>query len=298
MSIWNYNKINDVSLDFQLSLNEGSTPLEPVQFEGQTVNLKLETHNPNHSFKDRSLAYQISAYHEMDKNRFVISSSGNAAISAAAYIQLMDAQLDIFVSNNVNPDKLSILRSFEDEKIKIHLSQKAKSDAIKHASAIDAINLRGSKDDYAIVGFKTIAYEIADQFPEVDAVFVPCSSGTSSLAIYQGFREVGLNVQLHICQTSKIHPIAKEFDTHFTQTTSSIADAITDRVAPRKADVLTAIKSSHGFGWIVSDEMLKELYDQFGGEYSYNSLLSLGGLKKAKQNGFTFSNPVAIISGT
>ena len=196
--IWSYKNLQNIDSSFQLTLNEGCTPIRKIKLEDLEVVIKDENSNPSGSFKDRSLAYQLSYHMEKGVRNFVISSSGNAGISAAAYAGLAGVKLDIFVSDNINPAKLEKLDVLKNDKIVIHSGPKPKSDAMKFATVTGAYNLRGSKDDTAIIGFKTIAYELIEQYPEIDAIFLPCSSGTSALGIYQGFVENGKNVKIYI----------------------------------------------------------------------------------------------------
>jgi threonine synthase len=231
---------------------------------------------------------------------FVISSSGNAGVSAAAYAGLAGVKLDIFVSDTINPAKLEKLDVLKSDKIIIHSGPKPKSDAMKFASATGAYNLRGSMDDIAIVGFKTISYELIEQYPEIDAIFLPCSSGTSALGVYQGFVDNNRKVKIYICQTSKVNTIASRFDRSFVKTDKSFADAITDRVSFRKSEIIKVVKESEGSGFVVNDALLyqaKEITENAGFFYSYNSLLGLAGLLKAKSKGIKLIKPVILASG-
>lgn len=306
MSIWKY-KILDKKINkkFQLSLKEGNTPLEQYTIGDRKVFIKREDKNPNGSFKDRSLAFQISKYYEERHKKLIISSSGNAAISAAAYCNLAKIDLDIFVSNRIEKEKLNKLQNFNKNntsKIKTVISKRPKSDAIKYSKKNNIPNLRGSIDDLAAVGFETISFELFKQNPQIDAIFIPCSSGTSTVGIYNGYKHISKSVpSLHVCQTEKIHPIAKEFDSNFTETQDSLAKAISDRVAHRKKSVINIIKETNGFGWVVSDKLLEESISMTKmldiDNTSYNSHLSLAGYLKAIKKGQNFKTPCLIFSG-
>ena len=301
--IWSYKSLAKVPKDFRLSLSEGNTPIKQLTVAEQLVMVKDENSNPNGSFKDRSLAYQISNYIAQGKTKFVISSSGNAAISAAAYVGLAGGSLTVFVSDQINPLKLAKLNELVDDKIELIQSKKAKSDAVLFAKENDCINLRGSQDQTAIDGFKTIAYEIIEQFPEIDSIFLPCSSGTSAIGIHKGFKEHKKNVRIFICQTTKICPMASIFDKDYVKSEKSFADAITDRVALRKDEVVQIVKLSGGSGIVVNDAYLyqaKTLAESQNLYYSYNSLLALAGFMKfkasANSNNQVF-NPLVLASG-
>lgn len=308
MSIWRFRDLDFIKENYRLTLNEGDTPLEKINILGDPVSIKREDKNPNGSFKDRSLAYQISYYYEHGINHFVISSSGNAAISAAAYIKLIDATLDIFLSEKTDVAKKEKLNSVikNTQKVTLHFTPKAKSDAMKFALEKNYLNLRGSVDDKAVIGFETIAFELFEQDPAIDAVFIPCSSGTSTTGIYKGYfellkqRKISKIPQIHIIQNTKIHPIASEYDKNFTSTKTVSTNCIVDRVAKRKRNVMNYIERSSGSGWVVSDEEVDNARRLMGdqlSDISNNSLLSLAGLLKASQKGYRFRNPCLIFSG-
>lgn len=325
MSIWKYPEISKlIDEKYRLSLNEGNTPLIKLFLDRyelrelgvkdpdrtQKVYLKLETANPNKSFKDRSLAFQISHYYAKGVKRLLISSSGNAAVSAAGYIsQTKEMKLAVFVSNKVNKAKLEKLNAYvsKNPNISIVFSDKAKSDAIKYSNESGYVNLRGSADEMAVTGFKTIGYELFDQSSEIDAIFIPTSSGTSTLGIYQAYKEKVENKaqmpKFNVCQTTKIHPIAKEFDIMFEPSETSLADAIVDRVAKRKSEIVELVKETNGSGWILSDEEIKYSLDFLQKktklpDLTSNGILSFAGLVKAlKRKKMIYRAPVCIISG-
>jgi len=280
----------------------GNTPLKKYSYKDKIFYVKHEESNLNGSFKDRSLSYQIQTHINNGKNKFVISSSGNAAVSAASYVSSKsNVKLDIFVSIHVDKIKLDKLKKLESKNIILHQTKKPKSDAIMLAKDTDATDLRGSQDDLAIIGYKDISTEIYAKQPNIDAIFIPCSSGTSTLGIYQQFHKLGINPAIHICQNTKIHPMAKFFDTDAMKEETHLATAIADRVAHRKNDVIAAIQLSHGFGWVISNQDLlnaqKIANKIFPSNISYNSLLSFAGYLKSLDKGYTYVTPILLFSG-
>lgn len=304
MGIWRFEQLNDFT-GSKISLGEGDTSLEKTSLENTDVFIKHEEENPNNSFKDRSLVYQLSYYLGQGKKNFAISSSGNAAISAASVITKSDARLHIFVSDKLAELKLHKLKNFESERIIIKQSPKPSSDCIKFcnagANSDEIINLRGSKDELAVKGFKSIAYELTEQLPNIDAIFIPCSSGTSTVGIAQGFKEMRKQVKIQIVQTSEMNQIARDFHRDLPAEERSLATAITDRIASRKSQVQKIVRESAGFAWIASNSDLEQadqlIYNLSGNHYSYNSLLSVAGYLQARQSGMKFKAPVLLFSG-
>lgn len=304
--IWEHAKLNNkiIPENYRFSLGEGFTPLLDVDIAGEKLKVKNENANPNGSFKDRSLAYQVSYHVAKGEKKFVLSSSGNAAISAAAYVAKAGVDIDLFVGKKINPVKLERIENYLSKKIRLHQSLKPKSEAIKYAKFSGAIDLRGSLDDLAAIGFKTIAYELATEFPEIDAIFIPCSSGTSTLGVAQGFAEMHKDVRIFICQTAKVSAIAKYFDKDFTPSPFSLADAIVDRIARRKKQIVEIIKQTGGGASVISDQQLKDTKELLAHStlpnLTFNSLLGFAGYLKIRQSlmPLPFKYPVILATGT
>src|SRR3990172_419567 len=104
--IWKYTSLlPPIPLKYQLSLGEGSTGL----VKKQGLFFKCEFQNPTGSVKDRGVCFQVAKLKESGIHRALISSSGNAAISAAAYCRLHGISLKVFVSPKINPHKLQVI---------------------------------------------------------------------------------------------------------------------------------------------------------------------------------------------
>lgn len=294
----------EITKEYRIDFGQGDTPLLNISDNNSQLFVKNETKNPNGSFKDRGLAYQFARHMMTGKTRFALSSSGNAAISAAHIARLYNFELSVFVGDSINPDKLTLLEDKikDSPNIKVFKSKKPRSELIKFVREhSDFVNLRGSTDVYAPVGYKSIAFELMAAVPQLDSIFIPASSGTSAVGIASGFQQLGASVQIHICQSTKIHPIAKNFDKSFSVTSKSLADAITDKIAHRKIELLNLIQDSQGFGWVISDDELlqaKKLVDSKNiGDFSFNSVLAFSGFQKALRSGYNFKNPVLLFSG-
>jgi threonine synthase len=65
--------------------------------ELENIYLKREDLNPTGSHKDRGLAFEISSHIQDGKDEFIISSSGNAAISAVTLLKNTKNILHIFI---------------------------------------------------------------------------------------------------------------------------------------------------------------------------------------------------------
>jgi threonine synthase len=331
--IWKNKELFDYEIkpEFRFTLNEGETPLElnkklASEVDCDSIFLKREDQNPSGSQKDRYISFALSAHlqdsaENNTEHNFVISSSGNAAISAIRYFHSrnsISSQLFIYISNKIETRKLhriiselpklktSILlrESCTLGKISIKFSETPLSDSIKFARSTNSILLRGSTDKYATQGFRTITKELENSLKEVDSIFIPCSSGTTVAGIYEGFSKIGIKKEnippFHIIQTSSVHPIAQKYDHTKTEEEMSIAQAIVDRVAHRKTEIERIIKDTKGYGWIISNieiEHAQYLLKKHNVECSNEGALTIAAIIKAKDAGLNIHSPLCIITG-
>ena len=197
MSYWSYPFHPSIKPDFQLDLGQGDTPLQEIT---ETINsipeinlgqnkifLKREDLNPNGSFKDRALAYQVSYIYQKKNNYAVISSSGNAAISLAAYAKLSNINAIILVSPQISENKLSQI--IKHKPFLIIKSKFAPRLANYISRRFKIPNLRPSKDDNAITGFESLGWEIFQQNPKCNSIFSFTTSGASLLGIFQYYHK-------------------------------------------------------------------------------------------------------------
>lgn len=271
-----------------------STPLIKIE----NIYFKCEYKNPTGSHKDRAFAVQIARLKEKGIRKAVISSSGNAAISASYYCAINGIDLTVFVSPQININKLKVLKS---SKCEIITNPKPISSAFKFAKENSVYNLRQSTDPQASIGHESIAEEILGGGVVPDAVFLPVSSGTTLVGVSKGFEKKGHKIPIHAVQTDVIYPVACQFDKDFVPSREkSLADAIVARFTPREKDLIGIIKESKGSGWVVTNaEMIKArnwlLKNHL--DCSYEGAAVLSALWKAGKKGYRFGNPVCLLTG-
>lgn len=317
--IWGYtDKLQPfVQKKYRLSLSEGNTPLEnnrnlAKELDVQEIYLKREDLNPTGSHKDRGLTFQISAHVQDGKKEFVISSSGNSAISAVKLLKNTQKILHLFLSSNLSVQKIARLvsplenisneifkgKDIEFENFTFNFSNKPLSNAFSFAKENGLTLLRGSTDKYGSEGYKTIMYEIESQKIDYDSIFIPTSSGTTAKGIYEAFETTK---PLHLIQTTKINTLVHRFDKKYNPSVTSLADSIVDRVGHRAIEIEEIIKNSKGTGWIISDDEIlnaQEILKNLKIKTSNESALTIAGIIKAKKNGWEIKRPLCIFTGT
>lgn len=284
------------------SCQVGKTP--EVELEG--IIFKREDTNPSGSVKDRGISYQLNWAEKEGIRDLVISSSGNAAISAGYFCQKLGLKLFVFVSSKINKRKLAVIQDYP---FRVFISRRPLSDSIKFAKKNNYYHLRSSTDPRGTIGYQIIAEEIlGDRGNQVnrenqggiDSIFIPVSSGTTLVGIVEGFKQLGFSPQLHAVQATAINTIAKNFDHDFTPTKTSLADALVAKYTPRKKQVIELVRESRGWGWVVNDEQIlkaDEWLKNQGISTSFEGAAALAGVWKASQKGWKLGKVFCLLTG-
>jgi threonine synthase len=212
--------------------------------------LKREDQNVTGSAKDRALPFQIKTLKKNGFTQAVISSTGNAAISAAHFCQQNNISLTIFLASNISPEKLTLLKKFDHE---IIFSQKPISEAIKFAKTQKVYLLRQSTDPSALTGYQQIAEDLITQLPQITSIFIPIGSGTTLLGIA---KKLPKNVKIFGVQSSANPTISKFFDTNFLPEDRLITDALSVKFLPNKNKIIKTIKDSNGFSFTLQNRQI------------------------------------------
>lgn len=293
--IWQYaSYLAPVRDTFCLSLNEGAT--EETSFDG--ITLKREDKNPTGSLKDRGMAFLISKALEEGKRNLVISSSGNAAISAAEYCNLAKINLAVFVSSKINKRKLE---KINEKGAEIFQSLRPVSEAIKFARKKNFFNLRPSRNEFGSEGYQTIAFELAQKEGVIDDFFLPVSSGTALLGIAKGFRKLGFVPRFHICQPASFCPLSGIYDKDSVLEKENLVDALVAKFTPLKGQIINLIKECGGSGWVVENKQIvsaEEVLSAKKIDTSFEGALALACIIKARQKGVALGKTVCLLTGT
>lgn len=269
-----------------------------------------EDQNPSGSFKDRLIAYLWPQLQALKQPEIVVSSSGNLAISLL-YFQKhaepkLKQRLSIFIKDNLPTSKLArLLTLVEETGAQLVQSPKPKSDCFKYAKTNNAFWLRNSAGPdypkaYHSMAAEIISYEEQSNL-QFSALIIAASSGTAALGLLEGLITSGRKLPVYLVQTSHINAIAKEFDQDFAYEEQTLANAISDRVASRKPQLLKLTKELTGGGIIVNNSQISEanvlLNKLLTGQYTGNAALGLAGFLKLSKKGYNLVRPLIIISG-
>lgn len=293
--IWQYSDyLSSIPDHFKLSLGEGGTPA--FEFARALV-FKREDENPTGSLKDRGMAYLISWAGSQGHEELVLSSSGNAAISAARYCALAKIKLHVFVSRNIMEKKLAEIKKWP---CLVYSSLRPVSDAVKFARQKNLVNLRPSVHPGGPEGYQTIAFEILESVGQVEDLFLPVSSGTALVGLIRGFRKFGFLPRMHLCQSAAVCPLASLFFKGYVREKHSLAQALVAKVTPLKNEIVTAVKSSGGSGWVIQNKELLAAQAKLQMKKiitSEEGALVLAAYYKAKEKKFILGKTVVLLTG-
>lgn len=264
---------------------------------GSEVYFKREDEHPYGSHKGRSIPLMIDEKVAKGCRHFVISSSGNAALAAGLHVKKLNREgaqitLEILAGKNINHNKLKKLEDLKDSNILLSIQDRPLQALFIKTEDPSIQSLRQSSDDSALIGYGKLAKELLE-IPNLKAVFMGTSSGTTAEAIAEYFLKNKNKVEVYIVQTSSCHPIADAFVDNFSSEEKSIADAIVDKTALRKNKLGKVIAGAYiatNAEIIAAQDMTKKTT---GLSISANSALSVAGLMQAMYTGKTWDGAVA-----
>lgn len=253
---------------------------------------KREDLNLTGSAKDRAIVSQVDNLIKSGYKSAVISSTGNAAISAAHFCSENHIPLTVFVSPKINPQKLKLISAATIS------SPTPISAAFKFAKANKSYLLRQSTDPAALIGYSAIGREIYQQLPQISSVFIPVGSGTTLVGLSAGLPE---NVKIFAVQSAFNPTITSLFDKSVITEATNLTDALTVKSLPLKNKIIEIIKSTRGSGITISNSELirsQNWLQQQNLITSAEGALALAGAQKAAGIFDIGLYPVILLTGT
>lgn len=202
-SLWRYGDVLPVTKADGVSLGEGGSPLHALRSVGEAIGLnrlfgKDETRNPTWSFKDRLACMAVSTARRMGAKAIVSSSSGNAGAAAAAYAAKAGLDCVVFTFKGTAGPMLTQMRAYGANVV----ACENKADrwtlmehAVRHYGWFPTSPFFGpvvGSNPYGIEGYKTLAYEIAEQMDWTvpDWCVLPVCYGDALLGMWRGFEDM------------------------------------------------------------------------------------------------------------
>lgn len=270
-----------------------TTPIQTVQLPEGTLFLKREDFHPQGSHKDRAVPIQIQSHLDQGAKGFVLSSSGNAAISAAAFCFRQQTPLILFLSPQTPTEKIRAIQTFQTPML---FSQKPINFSRTASNLLDFVNLRASHDPSALIGYRSLGAEIASFQP--DAIFMYISSGTSLLGLSQGLNSQ--NVPLFPVQNFPQCLFSRNWDTEIFPESEAFSFSLGIQNSPREEALREVIQQSRGQGVVVGSSLIREtqqLLHYSGIETSFEGISAVAGWRKKKQQGLLATRALCVLTG-
>ncbi len=261
--------------------------------------LKREDQNQTGSVKDRALPVQIKNLKEKGFKQAVISSTGNAALSAVHFCQKEDIVLHIFLSPKVNLKKKAKIENLNQN---IHITKTPIKESFRFSKANSAYLLRQSTDPYALIGYQDLGKELVKQLPKISSVFFPVGSGTTLLGTHQGIKALCSHpVKIFAVQPASHAPISSIFDPNTKSEKTTSTDALSVKFLPLKEKIIDALSQTNGDAFTISEKKLQlaaSILKKNDIKTSYEGALSYAGYRKARALKIDLGpNPVVLLTG-
>lgn len=164
--------------------------------EGE-VYLKLDIMLKTGSFKYRGAINSVLALTEEQLNRGIIAAStGNFALAFAEAMRLRGHAGTVFVGEDLEPDRLKLLRSRGLDLVIHGDAAGAETEARRVAGETGKVYISPYNDPIVIGGQGICGMEISEQLPEVDAVFVAIGGGGYISGISGYLKDYNPNIEI------------------------------------------------------------------------------------------------------
>ena len=253
-------------LEREISLGEGDTPVVEAVLDDRPVACKLEFLSPTGSYKDRGVAYQVSALASAGAGAVAEDSSGNAGAAYAAYAAAAGLRCEVFVPEGTPAGKTEAIRRYGATLHEVAGDREATHQA---ARAHPAYAGHSWMAPY-LLGLQTFAHEVLEHGggnPPAEILF-PVGQGGFLYATYLAFdrllREGRIDrlpaltgVQAEACAP---YHRAAELDADILPeivARPTLADAIRTARPVRWRQVLAAVKATGGEWAVVAEREIE-----------------------------------------
>lgn len=296
----------------------GDTPLSRVDRLGHALGLqhlfvKEDQRNPTASCKDRASALVVAAARDRGIDLITGASTGNAACSLAGLSASVGLRSVIFVPQTAPDAKVVQLLIYGADVLLVSGSyDDAFELSLEATRQFGWFNRNTGYNPMTLEGKKTIALEIFEQCPEVDAVFVAVGDGCVLGGLGKGFQDLhraGLLPRLPRLfgvQAAGSSVLSKAFAAGQLLPDPGVctyADSICVG-APRVAHhALSVVKASEGNFVVVSDDEIRDaqrwLARQTGIFAEPAGAASVAGLRRALEQGWIGASErvVSVVTG-
>jgi threonine dehydratase len=171
------------------------------------VCLKLENLQPAGSFKLRPIANAIlSKPPQTLRAGLHTYSSGNSALAMAWMAKRIGTAATAVVPEGAAESKLALIRAADAHIVSMPFTEWWNAVTTRHHPLFASVYIDAVRDPAALAGNGTIAQEILEDVPDVDAIFVPFGGGGLACGIANAVRALRPAVKVVVCELQTAHP--------------------------------------------------------------------------------------------
>jgi len=179
---------------------------------GKTVRLKLENLQPIGSFKLRPIGNAVLARPQAQLAAGIYtSSSGNSALGVAWMARQLGITGTAVVPANAPEAKLEKLRRLGARIEMLSVEEWWRAIHVGTLPGQEGVYIDAVRDPACLAGDATVGLEILEQFPEVEAIFVPFGGGGLACGIACAIRAIHPKVKVIACELETAHPCKAAF---------------------------------------------------------------------------------------
>lgn len=179
----------------------------PAAPAGRAVRLKLENLQPIGSFKLRPVGNAVKSRPRSHLTEGIYtSSSGNSALGVAWMARELGISATAVVPANAPEAKLEKLRRLGARIEMIPVEQWWEAIRVGAIAGHQGVYIDAVRDPASLAGDATVGMEILEQFPDVEAIFVPFGGGGLACGIASAVHAMQANVKVIACELETAHP--------------------------------------------------------------------------------------------
>ena len=198
---------NDAIRTPLVRLNVDSTPASAIY-------LKLENLQPIGSFKIRGAANAIARLSAEQLERGVVTASaGNMAQGVAWCARRLGIPCTVIAPATAPETKINAIERLGGRVIKVSFDEWWKAFEERSFPGVDGVFIHSFDDADVMAGNGTIALEIMEDLPDVDAVVIPWGGGGLTCGIASAMRELRPSCRIYTAEVSTAAPLAASLAT-------------------------------------------------------------------------------------
>ena len=189
------------------------TPLVLCNVDGPpSLYLKLENLQPIGSFKIRGAANVIAHTPQEQLSRGLLTASaGNMAQGVAFCAQRLGVPATIIAPDTAPAAKTRAVERMGGRVIKVPFAKWWQTFETRSYPGIDATFVHAFDDPHVMAGNATIALELLEDLPDLEAVVIPWGGGGLSCGIASVLRALAPKVRIYAAEVETAAPLAASF---------------------------------------------------------------------------------------